>query len=121
MLRHHRLLFVRGIGAIAIVLSLLVSLAAGTSAHFDNGADVYAITNDAGGNALAVFHRANDGTLSPAGTVAAGGLGTGTALGSQGAVILSNNGRWVFAVDAGSNQISSFRVTPSGPTLVSVV
>ena len=121
MLHRHRLLFVRVIGALAIVLSLLVSLAAGTSAHVDNGADVYVITNDASGNALAVFHRANDGTLSPAGTVAAGGLGTGTALGSQGAVILSDNGRWVFAVDAGSNQISSFRVTPFGPTLVSVV
>jgi 6-phosphogluconolactonase (cycloisomerase 2 family) len=121
MLRHHRLLFVRWIGALAIVLSLLVSFAAGTSAHFDDGADVYAITNDASGNALAVFHRGSNGTLTPAGTVAAGGLGTGTALGSQGAVILSENGRFVFVVDAGSDQISSFRVTPAGPELVSVV
>ncbi|HET9015614.1 MAG TPA: beta-propeller fold lactonase family protein [Thermomicrobiaceae bacterium] len=82
---------------------------------------VYAITNAAGGNALAVFDRAPNGTLTAAGKVPAGGLGTGSGLGSQGAVALSHNGRWIFAVDAGSNQISSFRVTPSGPVLVDVV
>jgi len=121
MVRRPGSLLLRGIGALAIVLSLLVSLAAGTSAHAGFDSAVYSMTNDASGNALVVFNRSNNGTLSEAGMVPAGGLGTGTGLGSQGAVILSDNGQWVFAVDAGSNQISSFQVTPFGPRLVSVV
>jgi 6-phosphogluconolactonase (cycloisomerase 2 family) len=117
----HRSLFIRGIGALAIVLSLLVSLAAGASAHFGSHAAVYSMTNDASGNSLVVFHRDSDGSLTQDGMVPTGGLGTGTGLGSQGAVIISDNNQWIFAVDAGSNQISSFRVTPFGPMLVSVV
>jgi 6-phosphogluconolactonase (cycloisomerase 2 family) len=121
MVHRHRLLFARGIGALAIVLSLLVSLAAGASAKPLPGGMVYTETNDASGNALVVFQRAYDGTLTRLGTVSAGGLGTGTELGSQGAVAVSDDNQWVFAVDAGSNQISSFLVTPRGPSLVSVV
>jgi len=79
------------------------------------------LTNAASGNALVVFHRANDGTLAQLGMVSAGGLGTGTGLGSQGAVVVSDDGQWVFAVDAGSNQVSSFAITANGPELVSVV
>jgi 6-phosphogluconolactonase (cycloisomerase 2 family) len=121
MIHRHRLLFVRGIGALAIVLSLLVSLAAGTSAKLLPSGMVYTETNDASGNALVVFQRAYDGTLTRLGTIAAGGLGTGTELGSQGAVAVSDNNQWVFAVDAGSNQISSFLITPDGLALSGVV
>ena len=39
-----------------------------------------------------------------------GGRGTGSGLGSQGALVLSANGRWLFAVNAGSNDISVFEV-----------
>jgi 6-phosphogluconolactonase (cycloisomerase 2 family) len=67
---------------------------------------VYTLTNAAAGNEVAVFNRAADGTLTPAYTVPTGGLGTGTGLGSQGALAMSNNGRWLFAVNAGSNDIS---------------
>ena len=45
-----------------------------------------------------------------AGTYATGGLGTGAGLGSQGAVTLSDNGKHLFAVNAGSNSISEFSV-----------
>ena len=41
---------------------------------------------------------------------ATGGLGTGAGLGSQGALAFSDNGRWLFAVNAGSNDISAFAV-----------
>src|SRR5689334_5969778 len=47
---------------------------------------VYTLTNQVAGNAVAVFNRAADGTLTAAGTVATGGTGTGAGLGSQGAV-----------------------------------
>src|SRR5208282_2867512 len=45
-----------------------------------------------------------------AGTVATGGTGTGAGLASQGAVELSEDGTWLYAVNAGSNDISIFRV-----------
>jgi 6-phosphogluconolactonase len=75
---------------------------------------VYTLTNEAGGNAVAAFNRGADGTLTPAGIYPTGGLGSGDALGSQGAVILSQNGRLLLAVDAGSDEISSFRVARDG-------
>ncbi len=71
---------------------------------------VYVMSNDAAGNTIQVFDRAADGTLTAAGEVATGGLGSGAGLGSQGAVILSPDGRYLFAVNAGSDEISAFRV-----------
>src|SRR5207249_379047 len=58
---------------------------------------VYTLTNQVAGNAVAVFARAGDGTLTAAGSFSTGGAGTGAGLGSQGAVTLSNDGRLLFA------------------------
>ena len=80
---------------------------------------VYTLTNQVAGNAVAVFNRAADGTLSAAGTIATGGTGVGAGLGSQGAVALSDDGRWLFAVNAGSNDVSVLRVRRSGLSLAS--
>src|SRR5439155_1643180 len=63
--------------------------------------------------------RAADGTLGAAGTIATGGTGTGGSLGSQGAVALSDDGRRLFAVNAGSNDVSVFDVGPTGLSLAS--
>jgi 6-phosphogluconolactonase len=82
---------------------------------------VYALTNAPAGNAVMVWDRAADGSLTPAGSYATGGRGSGAGLGSQGAIILSNNNRWLFAVNAGSNDISAFRVDDHGLTLISQV
>lgn len=71
---------------------------------------VYTLTNQPGGNAVAVFARGADGLLTPAGSYPTGGNGTGSGLGSQNAVIVSDNHQWLFAVNAGSNSISSFRI-----------
>jgi len=80
---------------------------------------VYTLTNQVGGNAVAVFMRGADGRLASAGSVATGGTGTGASLGSQGAVSLSNDGRRLFAVNAGSNDVSVFAVSPAGLALAS--
>ena len=80
---------------------------------------VYTLTNQVGGNAVAVFMRGADGRLASAGSVATGGTGTGASLGSQGAVSLSNDGRRLFAVNAGSNDVSVFAVSPTGLALAS--
>lgn len=78
---------------------------------------VYTISNAAAGNAVVAYARAADGSLSPAVSYQTGGTGTGNGLGSQGAVALSENGRLLFAVNAGSNDVSLFHVTTSGLTL----
>ncbi len=78
---------------------------------------VYTLTNSSTGygNAVAVFDRAADGSLSPAGSVLTGGLGGGSGLGSQGALVLEHN--HLFAVNAGSNTVSLFKVDGYGPGL----
>ena len=78
----------------------------------------YSITNAASGNALVVYTRSSDGSLTPAGSVAAGGLGTGAGLASQGAVTLTDDGRTVLAVNPGSNSVAAFAVGPHGPQLL---
>jgi 6-phosphogluconolactonase len=77
--------------------------------------------NTAGANTIDAFARHADGSLTPlAGSpFAAGGAGLGTGLASQGAIQATQDGRYLLAVDAGSNQISVLRVTAGGvPVLV---
>src|SRR2546427_9802249 len=94
-------------------------LAASAAAADGAPGAVYTLMNLTSGNAVAIFARAADGTLTAAGTVATRGTGTGSGLGSQGAVVLSADGRWLFAVNAGSNDVSIFRVSPAGLALTS--
>jgi len=98
-----------------------VALAASVQAVDGAQRAVYTLMNQVSGNAVAIFQRAADGTLTAVGTVATGGTGTGSGLGSQGALALSDDGRWLFAVNAGSNDVSILRVTPAGLVLTSRV
>jgi 6-phosphogluconolactonase len=82
---------------------------------------VYSITNSAGANEVHVFDRAPDGTLTSAGVYATAGAGTGAGLGSQGAVTLSDDGRFLLAVNAGSNQVSIFAVNGDRLDLLNTV
>ena len=104
--------------------SVTAPIQSSLSAQLDDDGDsgpraVYTLTNQVSGNAVAVFARSGDGTLTAAGTFATGGAGTGAGLGSQGAVTLSDDGRLLFAVNAGSNDVSVFQVDPQGLSLVS--
>src|SRR3982751_5846616 len=83
----------------------------------DAPAAVYVLSNSPAGNSVLAFDRAADGTPTPAGAFATGGLGSGAGLGSQGALALSNDNHQLFAVTAGSNRISAFAVTQDGLTL----
>jgi 6-phosphogluconolactonase (cycloisomerase 2 family) len=82
---------------------------------------VYSLTNAAAGNQLAVFQRNAQGGLTLAGMVPTGGLGTGSGLGSQGALALGANGRTLYAVNAGSNSITVFRLRDNGPKMIQVI
>jgi 6-phosphogluconolactonase (cycloisomerase 2 family) len=82
---------------------------------------VYVLSNEATGNAVVAFSRSSDGALKAAGSHATGGLGSGGGLGSQGALVLDESGKWLFAVNPGSGELSTLRVGKSGLTLVDVV
>jgi len=59
------------------------------------------------------------GTLTSIGSFATGGDGTGSGLGSQGAVTLADGGHALLVVNAGSNTVSYFRILSNGtPWLV---
>jgi 6-phosphogluconolactonase len=77
---------------------------------------VYVNDNTAPVNSVAGFDRHADGSLTaiPGSPFAVGGSGTGHADASQGSLQLSDDGRYVLAVDAGSNEISVLRIEHDG-------
>jgi 6-phosphogluconolactonase len=78
-------------------------------------AAVYVQTNDAANNEIVAFSRSQDGTLAPLGRYSTGGRGTGEPhLPSQSSVVLSDDGRRLLVVNAGSNELSLFAVEPDG-------
>ncbi len=81
---------------------------------------VFTSTNATDGNRVMMFHRTGTGHLRYFRSFATGGEGTGSGLGNQGALVLSQDHQWLFAVNAGSNEISSFKVLRYGLKLVDV-
>lgn len=86
------------------------------SPSFDRGSNVvgqvYTMTNSTAGNAVLAFNRAADGSLTAAGSFATGGTGTSAGLGNQGGLVLEHE--WLAVVNAGSNDVSLFRVNGDG-------
>jgi len=95
-------------------------LGAATAAGASTGSPVVGYTyidgNTATANTIDGFARHADGSVTPlpGSPFAAGGVGLGTGLASQGAIQATPDGRYLLAVDAGSNQISVLRVTAGG-------
>ena len=81
--------------------------------------NVYTLSNQASGNKVIAYHRAANGELTFDAAYSTGGNGTGGGLGNQGAVILADENEIVLAVNAGSNSISSLKVTGNGLNLKS--
>jgi 6-phosphogluconolactonase (cycloisomerase 2 family) len=72
-----------------------------------NENSVYVQTNDADRNEVLAFGRAADGTLAPLGAVPTGGRGSGKPhLASQSSIALSDDGRHLLVVNAGSDDVS---------------
>ncbi len=118
--------------AIAIAL-----LAAGSQAARAETGDVYVLTNQSAGNSIMVFHRDAKGVLTLVGdAVPTGGSGNGSGqatksgqatvadiapLASQNSLVLSGDGRLLFAVNAGSNSVSVFAASGDDLTLLNTV
>ena len=74
---------------------------------------VFVMTNDADRNEIIAYERLPNGTLRDARKFSTGGRGSGglvDPLGSQGSLLLSDDGDYLFAANAGSGTISVFRV-----------
>lgn len=89
---------------------------------------IFVQSNSTDHNEVVAYRRTAKGTLLPAGQFRTGGFGTGIAIGpfpeavnSQGSLAATADGRYLFAVNAGSNDISAFALTDQGPRLVSKV
>ncbi len=80
---------------------------------------VYTLSNEAAANSIIRYSRSSDGSLTPAGSFFTGGSGTGAGLGNQGGLILENH--LLYAVNAGSDEISVMRADGDQLTLISKV
>ncbi len=103
-----------------VALSTLAATAAAHESGGDHGsrssrARVFTTTDAAQGNAVVAFSRDATGALAEVGSYPTGGEGTGKGLGSQGALAVA--GEWLFAVNAGSNDISTFSLASGVPVL----
>jgi 6-phosphogluconolactonase len=104
------------LGAIVgIAASISFGGALGASSVASASGAVYITDNNASGNNVWVYPRASNGQLGSAKAYSTGGLGTGSALATQGALVLTQDNHWLLVVDAGSNQITVFKI--QGTTL----
>jgi 6-phosphogluconolactonase (cycloisomerase 2 family) len=108
---------------VAVVAAAAASVVAGGAAASVGGAPsrgvvgrLYVNDNTAGVNTVAGFDRHADGSLTPlpGSPFAVGGAGPGHGVASQGSLQQSADGRYLLAVDAGSNEISVLRIKPHG-------
>jgi 6-phosphogluconolactonase (cycloisomerase 2 family) len=109
-------------GAVSVVCGLAgaAGIVAPLSARDGGNGAVFALTNATAGNAVVMWPRGADGQLGAPVSFATGGAGSGVGLGSQGAVVISHDHQMLFAVNAGSNTISSFAIAPHGLRLIDV-
>jgi 6-phosphogluconolactonase len=102
--------------ALTISYGLMLPAAALAQQEPHNAGAVFVMTNAADKNEVIAYSRAADGSLQEGQRFATGGRGSGGAtdpLGSQGSLLLSQDGSLLFAANAGTGDISVFRVTGS--------
>ena len=126
--------------AVVMVASASVLLAGRAFAQEDRGEEpesgaVYVLANQLTGNTVVVLHRGRDGVITRVQEVSTGGLGSGPGplppgfgdgpgpdpLNSADALKMTEDGRWLLAVNAGSNELSVLAVTHNGLRLVDKV
>jgi 6-phosphogluconolactonase (cycloisomerase 2 family) len=102
------------IAGMAAVAGLAVAAGPAAAASSPVVGHVYVNDNSAVSNAVAGFDRHANGSLTPipGSPFATGGAGTGSSVASEGA--LQRAGRFLVAVDPGSNQLSVLRIGAGG-------
>jgi hypothetical protein len=102
-------------GLLALAAVVATIAAGGASAASDVVGHLYVNDNTAGSNTIAAFDRHADGTLTPVhgSPFAAGGAGTGAAIGSQGALQVTSDGNYLLAVGVDAQHRDLIASTPT--------
>jgi len=100
--------------------ALALGLSATPAQAEDDSPTLYTESNAPNGNQLLVFAQRDDGSLALTHSIPAQGLGSGGGLSNQGAVALSPRASLIFAVNAASNTIATFRITGEDIDFVAV-
>jgi len=127
-------IFLSVVFTLAILIGLMAAFSSGVSADQGHGFDGYSGPGDGGAvftmtnpngaaNAVIMFSRDNRGALNMVGSFATGGngglrSGPPDPLKSQGSLMLTQDGKWLLAVNAGSNSISVYQVQNNGLNLI---
>src|SRR5882672_3546665 len=104
------------LGSVALLVGgSMPANAQSNSARSEVVGHVYVNDNTAS-NTIGAFDRHANGDLTPmsGSPFPAGGKGAGTIVGSQGALQVTRDGRFLLAADAGSSQISVLVIGPDG-------
>ena len=113
--------FLVGLFAAATIAPALLTSVVNASEYENRIGTVYTLSNTKTDNQVLAFDQLKDGSLHSAGWVSTGGTGSGGGLGNQGALAFSPDRKFLFAVNAGSNEISVFKFNEQKPQLVSKV
>ena len=113
------------ISQLMLMLALAVSFALPTRGNAQNGAAgaVFVMTNAADKNEIIAYQRNTDGSLGRSRHFSTGGRGSGGTidpLASQGSITLTDDRSFLLAVNAGSGELSVFRVHQDALELVEV-
>ena len=109
------------------IVMLAIAFALPLRSHAQDSAQagaVFVMTNAADKNEIVAYQRNADGSLGVRKRFATGGRGSGGVtdpLGSQGSLTLTENHSFLLAVNAGSGELSVFRIQPSSLELTDVV
>ncbi len=109
---------------IAVIAAVIVSTATiDANAQHITAGGVFVATNNANGNAIVMYARESNGELHALGQFPTGGRGQGginDPLESQNSIVLTADHRFLLAVNAGTSDVSVFRVEAERLALVSV-
>jgi 6-phosphogluconolactonase (cycloisomerase 2 family) len=104
--------FTQYCSCLALGLALL-----GTTVKAEEVGAVYTMDNAAAANHVFAFQRGENGELTRAGSFDTGGAGAGAGLSSQGSMLLTRDGHWLFVCNPGSSEVSVLEVSGDGLTL----
>ena len=116
------------IGIAALSLAALINMTVLEQAHAaapakeaDTGGAVFAMTNVTENNRVITYRRAANGALTKVDSISTRGSGIGTDLDTTGGLRLSSNHRFLYAVNAGSDDITVFAVSGTSLTFLQKV
>lgn len=106
------------LATLSITIAVFAAFAVASNVSAVSPGAVFTIDN-AAKNSVVAYTRGINGSLTWYGNFSTQGNGTRTNLGSQGAVMLTDDGSWLLVVNAASNDITVFKVNGANLTFVS--